>query len=180
MIRIALGSANPAKRAALERVAANHFPVDDVRIETVAVASDVPDQPWGDAETARGALTRATRARAAGGADYGVGIESGVAEGPASRLYAVSWAALVDAAGRAGLGGSERFALPAPIAARLRQGAELGPLLVELTGDPAAPHRGVVSLLTGGRRTRRDILEPAVLHAFAALLNDGEDVARLW
>ena len=92
-------------------------------------------------------------------------------EGPGSRLYAVSWAAAVDRDGRYGLGGSERFALPAELAARRRGGAELGPLLDELTGRQGLSRReGMVGVLTRGRRDRAGILEPAVLHAFIALL----------
>ncbi|HET7037936.1 MAG TPA: inosine/xanthosine triphosphatase [Thermomicrobiaceae bacterium] len=167
--RLALGSTNPAKRAAVERVAAALFPA--CQLATVDVPSGVPAQPWSDEETARGALARAEAARAALDADYGVGIESGVAEGPGGRLYAVSWAAAVDRAGRTGLGASERFALPPELAVRLRAGAELGPLLDELTGARGLSRRqGAVGILTQGRRDRAAILEPAVLHAFVALL----------
>ena len=167
--RLALGSTNPVKRAAVERVAADLFP--GWQLATAEVPSGVPAQPRGDEETARGARARAAAAQAALDADYGVGIESGVAEGPGGRLYAVSWAAAVDRVGKVGLGASERFALPAELAERLRAGAELGPLLDELFGIPGLSRRqGAVGILTQGRRDRAAILEPAVLHAFIALL----------
>ena len=171
--RIALGSTNPTKVWAVE-IAAGSF-IERVVVEGVDVPSGVPVQPWGDDETARGALNRAERARAARDADFGVGIEAGVARGPFERLYVVHWALAVDRNGMFGCGGGERFALPAEIATALRRGDELGPLLDRLVGVPGLARReGTVSLLTSGRRNRTEILVVAVLHAFAALLRPWE------
>ena len=179
-VRVAAGSLNPAKRAAVERAAHAFFP--DATVEAAGVPSGVPDQPWGDDETARGARERATRARAACDADYGVGVESGVAEGPGGRLYVVAWAAAVDRAGRAAYGASERFALPEPIAAALRAGSagvELGPVIDALVGEPGLARReGAVSVLTGGRRDRTEMLFVACLHALAALLEVWREPSR--
>ena len=168
-VRIAAGSTNPAKLRALEIAASSFF--ERVVIEGVDVPSGVPDQPWGDDETAQGALNRAERARSARDADLGVGIESGVAVGPFGRLYVVSWAVAVDRQNASGFGGSERFPLPDESALALNHGRELGPLLDDLVGIPGLARReGAVSLLTGGRRNRIEIMAVAVFHAFAALL----------
>jgi inosine/xanthosine triphosphatase len=168
-VRIAAGSSNPAKVRAVEIAAASFF--DRVVVEGIDVPSGVSGQPWGDDETAQGALLRAERARMALDADFGVGIESGVADGPFQRLYVVSWAVAVDRLGASGSGGSERFPLPAAVAAALHRGDELGPHLDRLVGIPGISRReGTVSLITGGRRNRTEILVAAVLHAFAALL----------
>ncbi len=168
-VRIAVGSSNPTKLHAVEIAAASFF--DRVVIEAVDVPSGVPGQPWGDDETAQGAFHRAECARTARDADIGVGIESGVDEGPFERLYVVSWAVAVDRRGAFGAGGSERFPLPADVAAALHRGDELGPHLDRLVGIPGISRReGAVSLITGGRRNRTGILVVAVLHAFAALL----------
>jgi len=167
--RIAAGSLNPVKRAAVERAARAFF--SDAIVEPADVSSGVPAQPWGDDETARGARERAVGARAAADADYGVGVESGVAEGPGGQLYAVSWAAAVDRAGHVGYGASERFPLPEAVAAALRVGSELGPVIDDVVGEPGLARRaGAVSVLTGGRRDRTEILRVACLHALAALL----------
>lgn len=167
-VRIAAGSTNPAKLRAVE-IAAGSF-LEQVAVEGVDVPSGVPDQPWGDEETAKGALNRAARARAARDADFGVGIESGVARGPFERLYVVSWAVVVGRHGASGSGGSERFPLPAEIIAGLQSGGELGPLLDGLDSFSGIDWReGAVSITTHGRRNRTEILSVAVLHAFSAL-----------
>jgi inosine/xanthosine triphosphatase len=167
--RIAVGSTNPTKLRAVERAAANFF--EQPLTAAVNVPSGIPAQPWGDEQTAQGALHRAERARAALEADYGVGIESGLAAGPFERIYVVTWAVAVDGRGVIGSGGGERFPLPSEIASALRGGGELGPLLDELVGVPGLARReGAVSLITGGRRDRTEILVVAVLHALASLL----------
>ena len=66
---VAVGSTNPVKIAACRRVL--ETVVAGVNVEGVAVASQVADQPFGDEETIRGAITRAKAARAALDADLG-------------------------------------------------------------------------------------------------------------
>ena len=61
LVRVAVGSTNPVKVGAARRVVTRLAAV--VEVTGVAVPSGVPDQPWGDEETIRGARTRA---RAAG------------------------------------------------------------------------------------------------------------------
>ena len=58
---IAVGSTNPVKLAAARAVLGALAP--SATIASVAVASTVPDQPFGDDETIRGALARASAAR---------------------------------------------------------------------------------------------------------------------
>jgi inosine/xanthosine triphosphatase len=168
-MRIAVGTTNPAKLAAVRQAAGELF--GEVEVLSVLVDSGVPDQPWGDDQTAAGALARASAAIVQTEADLGVGIESGLAEGPGKRLYVVSWAAAVDRTGRLGFGASERFAVPVEFEVRLRGGEELGPALDDVFGRPGlARDAGAVSIFTGGRRQRLDILSVAVLHALAALI----------
>lgn len=160
-VLIATGTLNPTKIAAVEQAAGSFF--SEVVIEAVEAHSGVPDQPVGDEQTALGALHRAAQAQRLRDADYGAGIESGVVEGPGKRLYVVSWAAAIDRFGRVSYGGSERFALPPEVAEQVRLGRELGPL-----SQPG--HRGAVSITTGGRRDRVDLLVIAVTHALAGLV----------
>ncbi len=167
-VSIAAGTTNPAKLDAIRQAAAALF--GDVRVEPVAVDAGVPDQPWGDEQTADGAITRARQALVVVPADYGLGVESGLVDGPGGRIYVVSWASAVDTFGAVGFGGSERFPVPVQIEPQLRSGAELGPLLDEVTGQTGlALREGAVSIFTGGRRTRSQILAVAILHALLAL-----------
>lgn len=167
--RIAVGTSNPAKLEAVTRAALDIF--GTAEIEPVALEAEIPEQPWGDEETADGALLRAQAAIAATTATYGAGLESGLIEGPGGRVYVISWAAVVDREGRSGFGGSERFALPAEFEAELWHGAELGPLLDKRFGQVhLAQHQGAVGLFSDGRRERSGVLSLAVLHAFLALL----------
>src|SRR5688572_10893049 len=101
---IAVGSTNPVKIAAVRGVLGPLAP--NAIVHGVAVASNVPDQPFGDDETIRGALARAMAARAALGAELGVGIEGGVVEEPDGSMRTCAWAAIVDSHGRSGVGGS--------------------------------------------------------------------------
>jgi inosine/xanthosine triphosphatase len=169
-IEIGVGSTNPAKVGAVER-AANQFLLDPV-VLPVEVFTGIPDQPWGDDQTAQGAEQRARDALQLSAADIGVGVESGVAEGPGGRLYAVSWAFAVDQRGKVGIGAGERFPLPDAVAERLRmRDEELGTVIDEILPNTAGRARlvGAVNVVTGSKRDRLELLTIAVLHALADL-----------
>jgi inosine/xanthosine triphosphatase len=173
-ITLAAGTTNPAKLAAVEQVGHDLF--GSVRVTPVSIDLDIPAQPWGDDETAHGALDRAEAALAQTDADYGAGLESGLAEGPGDRIYVISWASVVDRTGKRGFGSGERFALPTDLSADLRAGHELGPLLDAYFGTAnLGQHQGAVGLLSASRRTRTDLLALALLHAFIALLQPWRD-----
>ena len=170
-IEIAVGSTNPSKVGAVEMAAEKYLP--NVTVLPAEAESGVPDQPWGDDQTLEGATNRARSALQLLGSDIGVGIESGVHEGPGGRLFAVSWAVAADQRGRVGIGASERFALPAEVADRLRAGNdELGTLIDEMLPNTAGRARlvGAVNVITASRRDRLDLLTVAVIHALADML----------
>ncbi|QLH77490.1 inosine/xanthosine triphosphatase [Halosimplex rubrum] len=167
MSRIAVGSENRVKVAATERVAGELF---DGGAETVAVAveSGVPEQPRGRTETVTGAENRAARAlETDSNADYGVGIEGGVAgldERPG--LYVIMWAAVSDGDGLE-RGGGPALRLPDHIAERVRAGEELGPVLDDVLGTENLKGRaGAAGVLTGGAIDRESALVHAVAGAF--------------
>jgi len=173
-VTLAAGTTNPTKLTAVERVAHDLF--GPVQIVSVVIDLAIPAQPWGDDETAQGALDRAKATLTQTDADYGIGLESGLADGPDERIYVISWAAVVDRNGKRGFGSGERFALPTDLNAALRAGAELGPLLDAYFGTAKlGQHQGAVGLLSAGRRERGDLLALAVLHAFLALLEPWRD-----
>jgi inosine/xanthosine triphosphatase len=179
-MRVAVGSGNPVKRDATARIFV------DSEVTAEPVASGVSEQPIGRPETRRGARTRAKRALAAGAYDFGVGLEGGVAgvEGAdddpvpggdadaGTDRYLIMWAAVTDG-DRWGVGGGPSYPLPDAIAARIRAGAELGPVMDDVLGaSNVAENQGAAGALTGGRTTRTDALATAVAAAAGPFVTD--------
>lgn len=172
--RVTVGSTNPVKvgavRAVLARLAAG------VDVVGVAVASGVPDQPWGDEETIRGALARARAACAAGDGDIGIGIEGGVVAADDGTVRTNAWAAAVTRDGRTGVGGSLVMTLPDRVAALVRGGMELGHAMDAVVGTHNVKQGpGAVGILTRGLVTRQQAYETLVAYALAPLLEHGAD-----
>src|SRR5579862_2207809 len=95
---VAVGSTNPVKIVAVQAVLARIAP--SASVEGIAVASGVPDQPFGDDETIRGARARAIAARISLASNLGVGIEGGVVEMPDGSMRTCAWAAVASSDGR--------------------------------------------------------------------------------
>jgi inosine/xanthosine triphosphatase len=167
--RVAVGSLNPVKlgasRAVIERLASG------AEVVGLAAASGVPDQPWGDDETIRGALARARAARLATDADLGIGIEGGVVANDDGSVRTCAWAAIVTRDGREGVGGSLVMTLPADVAKLVRGGMELGHAMDAVTGSRNVKQGlGAVGILTRGLVSRQQAYESLIAYAFAPLL----------
>ena len=190
-LRVGVGSGNPVKRRAVELALGSAADADlpggptRVAIESVPVDSGVSEQPTGHAETIAGAQNRAAAVLdaapggGAGGAepaatyDLGVGIEGGVAgfDGADDR-YLIMWAAVTDG-DRVGRGAGPSLALPADVAARLDDGAELGPVMDDLLDtDGVAKRGGAAGALTNGRVDRAEALATAVSGALGPFVSD--------
>lgn len=174
-MRVGVGSGNPVKRRAVERATAATATVEAVRVD-----SGVADQPRGHAETIRGAENRAREAIAAGGFDLGIGIEGGVADLAADgwtadgsgELYLVMWAAATDGS-RTARGGGPSFPLPDGVAAQVREGAELGPVMDDVLGESdVAKRQGAAGAFTNGRVDRDAALATAVAGALGPFVTD--------
>ena len=169
-MHVAIGSGNPVKLNAVAGV------VPDASATAVAVDSGVPEQPWGRAETVRGARNRAEAALSATTADYGVGIEGGVAErDDPGGVWLVMWAAVTDGSA-VHFGAGPSVQLPTPVADRLRDGEELGPVLDdELGRENIARQEGAIGVYTAGQVGRTDALVDAVAGAFGPFLRASGD-----
>lgn len=166
---IAVGSTNPVKIGAARAVLGPLAPA--ALIEGIAVPSTVADQPFGDEETIKGALARASAARAALGADLGVGIEGGVVERSDGTMHTCAWAAIVDASGRSSVGGSLSMALPRAVAEMVRAGTELGHAMDALIGAHDSKRGlGAVGILTAGLVDRQGAYETLMAYAAAPFL----------
>jgi inosine/xanthosine triphosphatase len=167
--RIAVGSKNPVKLAAARAVAMRLAP--DVAVEAVEAPAGVPDQPFGDEETIRGALARARAARERLDADFGVGLGGGVVEQPDGTMRTCAWAAVVSRSGRHGVGGSLAMPLPDSVAELIRGGMELGHAMDKMTGHSNTKHgAGAVGILTAGLVDRQAAYEVLVAYACAPFL----------
>jgi inosine/xanthosine triphosphatase len=167
--RVAVGSTNPVKIAATRAVISRL--TRTAAVEGVGVSSMVADQPFGDDETIRGALTRAHSARDALDADIGIGLEGGVVEGADGQMRTCAWAAVVSRDGREGVGGSLSMLLPAQVATWIRGGLELGDAMDRLVDERGTKHgQGAVGILTAGLVDRQRAYEVLVTYALAPLL----------
>jgi inosine/xanthosine triphosphatase len=167
--RIAVGSKNPVKLAAARAVATRL--VSSITVEAIDVPSGVPDQPFGDAETIRGAIARARGAREKLDSDFGVGLEGGVVEMEDGSMRTCAWAAVVSRSGRHGVGGSLAMPLPDSVAEMIRGGMELGHAMDKLTSATNTKHgAGAVGILTAGLVDRQAAYEVLVAYAMSVFL----------
>ncbi len=162
-MRVAVGSRNPVKAGAVEDALRG---LPGVVIETVAVDSGVSEQPRGRSETVRGAENRARRAIGSGAYDLGVGIEGGIDDSDElTGTFLIMWAAVTDGE-RVEFGSGPSMRLPDEVSERLRDGAELGPVMDDLLGtNGIAEGKGAIGVLTDGEIDRRDALRTAVAGA---------------
>jgi inosine/xanthosine triphosphatase len=171
-MKVVVGSKNPVKiaaaRAVLQRVYAT-----DVRVEAADVESGVPDQPWGDEETLRGARRRAAAALRVEGASLGVGLEAGLVE-VGGDVFTCAWCVVTRRDGITGVGGGANLLLPSPVAAAVRSGAELGPTIDALTGlHKTKQGRGAIGILTREYLDRQSSYEHLLTLAMARFLTPG-------
>ncbi len=166
-MEIAVGSTNPVKIDAVERALERYGPT----VRSVGVDSGVSEQPRSIEETVTGAENRARRALAATDADYGVGLEGGIArlEG-APGLSLIMWGAATDGT-RLERGGGPTIRLPDDVAARLEDGRELGPVMDDLLDtEGLAEGAGAVGVFTDRLTDRTAALGQAVACSFGPFL----------
>ncbi|SFC58512.1 inosine/xanthosine triphosphatase [Bacillus sp. OV322] len=154
MLKVAVGSKNPAKVKAVEKAYENI----DIEIISLDAASGVAAQPFSDEETIEGAINRAKASRDHSGASIGIGLEGGVVQTKYG-LFVCNWGAM--AVGQeVFLAGGARILLPEKIAERLKEGAELGPLMDEYTKRPDIRKKeGAIGVFTNERLSRSEMFE---------------------
>lgn len=163
MERVAVGSSNPAKVAAVRRAFDELYPLDH-RIVT-AEADGGTEQPWSEAATRAGAVARARAALEAAGGDWGIGLEGGLAEDEAG-LLVTSWIAAAHADGGVGLARTAGLYLSDPLAEQVRAGHELAEAWRRAQGiEGIGRADGTVGRLTGGRVDRARLYSEAVVLA---------------
>jgi len=175
---VAVGSTNPIKVEPVRLLLARVFP--KASVITVNAPSGIPEQPLGLEQMRLGARNRAAGALSAllaqavpasAAIRWGVGLEGGVdfADDGAWLTGAV---AVVTSDKRSSLAWSPRIALPPRVAAELRAGGELGPLMDQLTGVlDSKTKQGAIGYLTAGLAPRSLSWEIAFACALAPFLH---------
>jgi inosine/xanthosine triphosphatase len=159
-IRARVGSDNPVKIAAAERVLRRVY--GPVAVEGGPAALGLPKEPFG-AQVLAGARERAKAA--IGNTDYGIGIEAGVFEGQ-DGLYDVQYCAIIDKMGRVTIGHGMGFRYPPEVEARVRKGEAVGDIFRGLYGKQEGGRKeGAIGYLTKGIMNRKELSEQAVLAA---------------
>lgn len=169
MRAIAIGSTNRAKVRAVTEAIAQVWP--DARLMPVTVPSGVSEMPGSDKEGVQGALQRARAAIELLDADLGIGLEGAVDDAPRG-MYVTNWVAIVDREGREIVACGGRLPLPECIAAEIREGAELGPVIDRYTGHTdSSQYSGAAGYLTRGIVPRHMAFKVAVAFALAPYLH---------
>lgn len=153
MLKIAIGTLNPAKVLAVKNV----FQFKENEILPTKVPSGVSDQPFSDEETMEGAVNRAIAARKKENADIGIGLEGGVVETPKG-LFLVNWGALCTRDDEVFVAGGARIPLPKEVADGVRAGKELGVVMNEYTNKlDVGKNEGAIGVFTSKEVSRADM-----------------------
>jgi len=164
-MKIAVGSTNPIKIAAVRAVTTKVWPTAEV--QGISVPSRVRAMPMSDDECITGARNRATAAQRALDADLGLGLEGG-AHQIDDRLFLIGWVVAIDNSGQESIACAARMPLPPAVSQAILAGRELGPVMDELTGRPGVSQaEGAIGILTQGLMTRQQAFEMGVTYALA-------------
>lgn len=168
-IKVAIGSENPRKVAAVKKAfeARLQGPFEFVEKK---VDSGVPDQPFDD-ETLRGAINRAKNVRELFDADFGVGLEGGIAH-HLDKIIEFAWCAIVDRQGEEYCAHSFGIPLPKLFYSKIKnEGKELGDVLDEVLGTSNIKQKeGFFGFATNNHVTRESGYHDMVHAALAPLV----------
>lgn len=161
-MKIAVASTNPAKTGAVAS-ALGQLGIQAEIMERTA-DSGVSAQPFSIEETRNGAINRAHQVL--GEFDAAIGLEGGVFELD-GQLYLCNWGALVTSSGAEYVAGGAQVPLPAEIAALLRAGEELGPVMDRYAQETGIRHhKGAIGILTAGKLNRVELFSQIVILLF--------------
>ncbi|HEX2913810.1 MAG TPA: inosine/xanthosine triphosphatase [Chloroflexia bacterium] len=175
---VAVGSKNPVKVGATrviltQAVEGGLLPgIATVSVEGLEVPSGVSDQPVGEEETRRGALSRARNVlKQVPEATWGVGIEGGILR-MEDGVYTCAWAVIADRQGVSSSGGGLVMPLPTAIVRDLDNGLELGDATDRLFGVKHSKHAGgALGYLSKNLKSRQDAYEGILTYALVKFLH---------
>ncbi len=167
-MRIAVGSENPVKITGVENAVKRIWA--DAEILAVGCPSGVSEQPMSDDEAIEGAVNRALSSLRKTGADLGIGLE-GCTIDTKYGMFVSGWAVAIDRKGEMGIACGGRLLLPEKVAAEVRKGRELGPVMDEFVGeDNIKRKQGAVGVLTNNLVPRTAAFERTLIYALARFI----------
>ncbi|TWT12486.1 DUF84 family protein [Planomicrobium sp. CPCC 101079] len=173
-IQVNIASKNPAKINAVAAVLSELNLVFD--LQPTETDSGVPAQPFSLEETRLGAINRAKRALNAG-QEFAIGLEGGVYE-LEGVMYLCNWGALCSKEGLLFTAAGAQIPLPKSIAASLKKGEELGPVMDSYVQESGTrKHKGAVGILTAGLVNRDEMFQHIVKLLVGQYLLSGDSVA---
>jgi inosine/xanthosine triphosphatase len=161
---IFVGSENPVKLKAVETAVLSRWP--EAHIQGFEVESGVNSQPYSDQETREGSENRARNALQLGlslskdtakDPVIGIGLEGGVFEF-GDEMWSTVWISVIDAKTQQIFSANgARFCLPNWLAEKIREGEDMGPVMMKMVGRPDVnKQEGMIGVITGGVVTRAE------------------------
>ena len=173
-MKVVVGSTNPAKIEGVRRAFTALFGAVD--IVGVQVSTSVGSQPIGLRSVIIGAVERAVNALRLVEGDFGVGVEAGLVEVPATVTGYMDFqaCAIVDNQGLVSLGFGPGFEFPPQAVDEVIKGLarELEEPMVRLTGiERIGEKGGAIKWLSRGAMDRETLTEMATMMALIPRLN---------
>lgn len=116
-MKVLIGTKNSTKVATAQKVIGSSYD-EVVEIQGVDTESGVPDAPWNE-ETLTGAKNRAESCYALGGADYYIGLESGLVDRYGIQ-FEEAWAVVITKSGDKLVGYSSGLVIPGYITEKMK------------------------------------------------------------
>jgi len=167
---VILGSTSPVKVNATKQAFRTFF--DNVEVKALSLPSGVKAFPTSDAETLRGAMNRAEKARSLEpGANFAVGIEGGL-DRLGGQVF-VHQIAVVIKGDTKGIGISQGYIAPDRLIEQLDMESDDSRRIIDgyFGRDEILSEEGVIGVMTNGELTRTDASRDAVICALTRFIN---------
>ncbi len=171
-MNIAISSKNPVKIEAVISAFEKVFVDKDFNFLSSNIKSGVSDQPFGNSETIKGAMNRASKiAKLYPEADFCLGIEGGIST-KNNELTAFAWI-VIKSNDKISKAKTSSFELPRVVGELLKKGYELGEADdIVFKKKNSKQKNGAVGLLTNNIVTRKDLYEQAIILALIPHINE--------
>jgi len=171
-MNIAISSKNPVKIEAVISAFEKVFVDKDFNFLSSNIKSGVSDQPFGNSETIKGAMNRASKiAKLFPEADFCLGIEGGVSN-KNNELTAFAWI-VIKSNDKISKAKTSSFELPRVVGELLKKGYELGEADdIVFKKKNTKQKNGAVGLLTNNIVTRKDLYRQAIILALIPHINE--------